>query len=78
MGENEWIEKWKGSANEHRCHISLILGLHGTFTCPGLLDPVAALLLQHQQRLLVEASLEERALPINSGVHTMAIHTEER
>lgn len=27
MWENEWNEKWSGSANEHCCHIGLILGV---------------------------------------------------
>ena len=78
MEENEWGERQEGSADEHRCHVGLVLGLLRALTHPGLLDPSASFLLQRHQLFLIEASLEERALPINSGVRTMAIHTEER
>ena len=76
--ENEWGEGQKGSADEHRCHVGLVLGLLRAFRRPGLFDLGASFLLQRHQLFLIEASLEEQALPINSGVRTMAIHTEER
>ena len=59
-----------------RCQVGLILGLLRALTRPGLFDPVTSFLLQRHQHFLIEASLEERALPINSGVRTVAIHAE--